>query len=95
VASVDVGVRIAHQYSDGLQDGQGLIPSRGKIFLFSTTSRPTLGPTQPLIQWVQWALSVGVKQGRHEADHSPPSCSVVKNGGAIHPLPHMSSLHNA
>jgi hypothetical protein len=28
-------------------DGPGSIPGRGKTFLFSTASRPTLGPTQP------------------------------------------------
>jgi len=26
-----------------------------------------LGPTQPPIQWVPWALSLGVKQLGHEA----------------------------
>jgi hypothetical protein len=30
---------------DGL-DSRGWIPGRGKMFLFSTTSRPVLGPTQ-------------------------------------------------
>jgi hypothetical protein len=29
------------------------------------------------------------------ADHSPPSSAEVKNGGAIPPLPHMSSWHSA
>jgi hypothetical protein len=28
----------------------------------------------------------------HEADYSPPSSAEVKNGGAIPPLPHASSL---
>jgi hypothetical protein len=32
-----------------------------EIFLFSTASRPVLGPTQPPIQWVLGALSLGVK----------------------------------
>jgi hypothetical protein len=31
-----------------------------------------LRPTQPPIQWVRGALSLGVKQPRREADHSPP-----------------------
>jgi hypothetical protein len=31
-------------------DGQGSNPDRGKFFLISTASRPTLGPTQPPIQ---------------------------------------------
>jgi hypothetical protein len=34
---------------------------------------------QPPIQWVQRALSLGVKRPGHEADHSPPSSSQVKN----------------
>jgi hypothetical protein len=32
-------------------DGWGSNPGKGKIFLFPT-SRPTLGPSQPAIQWV-------------------------------------------
>jgi len=31
------------------------------IFLFSTLSRPALGLTQPSIQWVPEAISLGVK----------------------------------
>jgi hypothetical protein len=31
------------------------------IFLFTTVSRPVLGPTQPPIQWVLGALSTEVK----------------------------------
>jgi hypothetical protein len=38
----------------------------------------TLGPTQPPIQWVPGALSLGVKQPGHEADHSSPSSAKVK-----------------
>jgi hypothetical protein len=49
------------------------------IFLFTTTSRLALGPTQPPIQWVPEALSLGVKQPGHEADHSFPSSAEVKN----------------
>jgi hypothetical protein len=59
-------------------DGQGLIPTKGKILLFSTAGRPALGPTQPPIQWVR-AISPGVKQTKYEADHS--SSTKVKNGG--------------
>jgi hypothetical protein len=36
------------------------------------------GPTQPSIQWVKWALSLGVKRPEGEADHSPPSSAGVK-----------------
>jgi hypothetical protein len=38
-----------------------------------------LGPTQPPIQWVPGALSLGVKWPGREADHSPPSSVGVKN----------------
>jgi hypothetical protein len=33
-------------------DGRSSIPGLGKRFLYSTASRPALGPTQPPIQWV-------------------------------------------
>jgi hypothetical protein len=49
------------------------------IFLFTTASRTALGPTQPPIQWVAGALSLGVKRSGREADHSPPSSSESKN----------------
>jgi hypothetical protein len=48
------------------------------IFLFTTASRIALEPTQPPIQWVPGALSLGVKWPGCEADHSPPSTAEVK-----------------
>jgi hypothetical protein len=66
-----------------------------KIFLFSTASRPTLGPTHPPIQWVSGTLSPGVKRQRREADHSPASSAEVKKVAAIPSLPHMSSWRGA
>jgi hypothetical protein len=48
------------------------------IFLFTTASRTALGPTQPHIQGVPGALSLGVKRPGREADHSPPSSAEVK-----------------
>jgi hypothetical protein len=41
-------------------------------------SRMALGPTQPRIQWVPGALSLGVKLPGREADHSPPYSAYVK-----------------
>jgi hypothetical protein len=76
-------------------DGWHLVPGMGNIFLFFTASRLGLGPTQPPIQWVPRALSLGVKQPGDEADHSPPYSAKVKKGGGIPPLLHMSSWHSA
>jgi hypothetical protein len=41
-------------------DGWGSIPCRVKIFLFSTASRPTMGPTQPSIQVVPGQSGRGI-----------------------------------
>jgi hypothetical protein len=55
-------------------------PDRGlEILLFTTASRPALGPTQPSIQWVTGALSLVVKRPGREADYQPPSSAEVKN----------------
>jgi hypothetical protein len=54
-------------------DGQGLIPDRGKIFLFSIVFRLALEPMKHPIQWVLGAISPRVKLSGHEADHSPSS----------------------
>jgi hypothetical protein len=57
----------------------GFDSQRGlRIFLFITASRTALGPTQPDIQWVPGALSLGVKRPGREADHSPPSSAEIK-----------------
>jgi hypothetical protein len=80
--------KISLRYSDGLRaEPPGFDSPQGQDFLFSLSSRPVLGPTQRLIQWVAEALSPGVKRLWLEADGSPPSSAEVKNGGAIPPLP--------
>jgi hypothetical protein len=66
-----------------------------QIFLFSTAFRPALGPTQPPIQWVLGALSLGEKRLRREADHSPPSRTDVDNTWSYTPLPHTPSWRGA
>jgi hypothetical protein len=54
------------------------------IFLFTTASRKTLEPTQPPIQWVPGALSLGVMQPGREADYSHPSSAEVEECVDIH-----------
>ena len=36
-------------------------------------------PTQPPMQWVQGALSSGVKWAGYEVDSAPPSSAQIKN----------------
>jgi hypothetical protein len=74
----------------GFDSWQGL-----GIFLFTTTSRMALGPTQPPIQWVPGVLSLGVMQLGHEANHSPPSSAKVKNVWSYTSTPPMFSWHSA
>jgi hypothetical protein len=90
-------VILGSQNSEGLWAGRPEFysPQRQDIFLYSTASRPALGPTQPSIQWVQEALSPRDKRLGHEADHSPSSSAEVKNGGAIPSLPRTSSWRGA
>jgi hypothetical protein len=54
------------------------------IFLFITASRTALGPTQPPIQWVPGAPSLGVKRPGREAEHSSPSSAEVKERVELH-----------
>jgi hypothetical protein len=63
----------------GWPTGRRLSPGKGKNFLFSTSFRPVLGPTQPHIQWVPGVLLQRVKRQEREADHSPPTSAEVKN----------------
>jgi hypothetical protein len=93
-ARINVYSSVSAGTGDGL-DGHGLILQGQEIFLYSTASRPALGPTQPPVQWVPEALSPGVKRPGCEADHSPPSSAEVKNGVTIIPLPQTSSWRSA
>jgi hypothetical protein len=53
-------------FSPATRAGQsGFDPRQGqRTFLLAPASRPTLGPTQPPIQWVPGVLPPGVKRGR-------------------------------
>jgi hypothetical protein len=53
------------------------------------------GAHQPPIQWTLQDPSPGVKRPGREADDSFPSSVEAKNGGAIPPLPNMSSWLDA
>jgi hypothetical protein len=72
-----VGIATGYRLDDRGR-GWSSSPSRVKNFLFSTSSRPALGPTQLPIQWVPEALSPGVKRPGREADHSPNTSAKVK-----------------
>jgi hypothetical protein len=53
-------------------------------------------PTQPPIQRVAGALSLGVKRPGREADHSPPSSDEVKEGVELYlHSPNTPSWHGA
>jgi hypothetical protein len=69
-----VGIAIGYRLED---QGVGVLIAVGSR-IFSTSSRPVLGPTQPPIKWLSWALSLGVKRPGRETDHSPPVSAEVK-----------------
>jgi hypothetical protein len=86
------GIALGYGLDDqGFESRQGL-----RIFLFATMSRTALGPTQPPIQWVPGALSLGVKLPGHETDHSPPSSAEVKEWVELYlQSPNMASWRRA
>jgi hypothetical protein len=69
-------------YSDWLRAGRprgwSSSPGRDKNFVFSTSSKPALEPTQPPVQSVPVGSFLGVKAAGAEADHSPPTSAEVK-----------------
>jgi hypothetical protein len=80
----------------GRPRGRSPSPGRGDIFLFSTLSRPHLGPTQSANKWVPAALSPGVKRQGRVADHSTPTNAEVKSMWIYnYPLPHTPAWRSA
>jgi hypothetical protein len=73
-----VGIATGYRLDDRGVRVQDLSLGRVKNFLFSTSSRPALESTQPPIQWVPGALSLGVKRSGREADHSPSASAEVE-----------------
>jgi hypothetical protein len=67
---------------------------RQEMFIHSTASGPSLGPTQRLSNGYRGGGGVAYWPGR-EADHSLPSNAEVKNGGVMIPPPHTSSWRGA
>jgi hypothetical protein len=68
----------------GLNDRAIEVPSPAEakgFFLLTSLSRPTLGLTQPLVQWVRGEggpFPGGKARPGREADHSPPSSAEVE-----------------
>jgi hypothetical protein len=61
----------------------------------SKSSRSALRSTQPPIQWVLGALSLGVKRLGREVDHSPPISAEVKKMWIYTSTPHTPSWRSA
>jgi hypothetical protein len=74
--SIYVGAGIATAY--GLDDRGVEVRVMVGSRIFSTSSKPALGPTKPPIQCLPGALSPGVKQPGCEANHSHPTSAEVK-----------------
>jgi hypothetical protein len=68
-------------------DDWGFEYRQGLGILFTTVSRPIMGPTQPPIQWKTGTLSLGEKRPGRETDHSPLPSAEVKNAWSYIPTP--------
>jgi hypothetical protein len=76
------------RYSDGLlAGGRSSIPSRSKEFFLLLVVQIGSAVRPACYKMGTGALYPRIKQPGRETDHSPPSSSEVKNGGAIIPLP--------
>jgi hypothetical protein len=76
----------------GLHDrGVGVRVLLVNNFLFSTSSRPALGPSQPHIQWVPGALSRGERGRSVKLTSRLKLVPRSRKYGSIHALPHTLS----
>jgi len=74
-------------------DNWGTIPGRGITFFYSPPHLDKLwGPLSLLSNGYKAALSPGVQQLGHEADHSPPSNTKVKNAWSYTSTPTYMSM---
>jgi hypothetical protein len=89
--SWDSTVGIATGY--GLDDRGVKVKSPGRVknFYFSALSKPTLGPTQPPIQWVPGSFF----RGGLKLTTRILLVLRSRKCGTIHPVPHMPSWHCA
>jgi len=97
MSAPDFGVGQLVSIGNGLDD-RGSKPGRGNegiFFLFTTASRPVLGPNQQPVPRVSEVLSQGKKQPGREADHSPHLLLRFRMRGATPPLPDMSLWRGA
>jgi len=62
LATLSITALLIMFHSDWLRTGRSGFDSRRGLRIF--LSRPALGPTQPHIQWVPGALSLGGKTAR-------------------------------
>jgi hypothetical protein len=76
--SHDSPVGVALGYGLDVRGSRVRFSAMAGIFLLITASRTAMGPTEPPIQWVRGALSLGVKRPEREADYSPLSSAEVK-----------------
>jgi hypothetical protein len=69
---MDSSVTIATSYK---LENQHLIPGTDKIYFSSQCPNQPWGPLKPPSKWILGDLFLGI-------DHSPPSNTKIKNGGA-------------
>jgi hypothetical protein len=86
------GVDLCHWMCDPDMLFESRNRSKSRDSSVGIASRTVLGPTQPPIQWVPGALSLGVKRPGREADDSPPSNAEVKNAWSYTSTPHYAFL---